>query len=706
MLGGQQANRTLGKLTLRPHQLTAVSRLLEVIASHRGALLADAVGLGKTYVALAVARELGSALVICPAALRAMWERAMKTAQVELPIVTIESLSRGRTIDVAVDLLIVDEAHHLRTPSTRRYATLARHARRSRVLLLSATPLHNSRRDLESVLALFAGSAVKNWKDAALARLIVRRDEALSGQELPAVSGPHSLETGVSDDCLDAILALPPAVPAADEGVAHALSTISLLHLWSSSRAALVASMRKRLARAVALRDAIAGGHLPTASELAAWAYDGETLQLAFPLFTPTRDVLDQAGLNAQLDLFAGSARKLLDLCRTTPDPDEARVALLRSLRARHDGSRIVAFSQYAHTITGLGRLMRDDPRVAIVTAAGARIASGSLPREEVLAQFNADAPFVRPVERIELLLTTDLLSEGIDLRGAAVIVHLDLPWNPARLEQRVGRTRRLGSRLREIHVYMLAPPAAAERLLELRRRLADKVKTARVIIGGSFDPFGGADNSESPVSDGEALRSRMRDWQIDGRPSDGNTAIGAARAHANGWIAAVIVHGMARLIGDLGAGVTDDARLLGSTLHQMGAAIPVDGSRWQEVSQSIAEWISARNATAGTERRSPAQRAVLDRLADTVARAPRHRRSAMIVAAQRTRATLANMRGIGAERVLAQLAHSPDDDASWLASVDAFDLQPTPDTLLQADRIVGVILLERIRDSADATPG
>lgn len=696
--GDRDVDPRLGELTLRPHQLTAVGRLLEIIESHRGALLADAVGLGKTYVALAVARAHRSAIVICPAALRGMWERAMKTAGVVRPIVSIEALSRGAVPDGAADLLIVDEAHHLRTPGTHRYDTVAHLARGARVLLLSATPLHNSRRDLTSVLALFAGSGICNWSDRAIARLIVRRDDAMAEQALPSISGPHALSPGDDRDCLDAILALPPAVPAADEGVAAALTTISLLHLWTSSRAALVASVRKRLARATALRDAVDAGHVPTASELTAWAYADGALQLAFPLFAPRDEPVDRHELTEQLDRFVDGANALLDRCRAGTDPDVLRVRLLRGMRERHSGERIVAFSQYAHTITGLGRLMRGDPGIAIVTASGARIASGSITREEVLGQFAADARPVHAAERIDLLLTTDLLSEGIDLRGASVVAHLDLPWNPARLEQRVGRSRRIGSRFETIHVYTFVPPTAAERLIALRRRLAEKVKVARDIIGGSFDPLGNAETSESAVGAGELLRQRMSGWLLS--VEDDATAgpsVAAARSASDGWIAGVITLGVPRLIGDIGGGVTDDIHEVSRALEQIRFATPVHAGRRREALASIRAWIAARDASAGVERQSAAARAVLDRLTETVARAPRHRRPATMAIAQRTRAAVAGAAGIGTERVLATLARSTDDDDAWLRSIDAFGALYAADapSLQSSDGIVAVILLE-----------
>src|SRR4029077_7705095 len=93
---------------------------------------------------------------------------------------------------------------------------------------------------------------------------------------------------------------------------------------------------------------------------------------------------------------------------------------------------------------------------------------------------------------------TTDVLSEGLNLQEASVVVHLDYPWNPARLDQRVGRVRRLGSppgvvpaRVRRlvsrhgvVTVYALAPPASAERLLRIDERLRDKLRVAQRTIG------------------------------------------------------------------------------------------------------------------------------------------------------------------------------------------------------------------------------
>ena len=689
LAGTTRVNCRLGSLTLRPHQRTAVARLLEIMAQHRGALLADAVGLGKTYVALTIAREHARPLVICPAALRPMWERAMSTAALRFPVMSIESLARGDRPSVDPDVIIVDEAHHLRTPSTRRYEALASLASRARLLLLSATPLHNSRRDLTTVLALFLGSDVHAWSDRDLARVIVRRDETSADQRLPPLIGPHALSPGADDDCLDGICALPAAVPAADQGTAAALTTISMVHLWASSRAALLASLRKRRARAVALTEAIASGRLPTSADLSAWQYVDESLQLAFPFcVSGVEHPIDATEVARRLDEYIRAVSGLIAACQRSPDPDQARALLLRTLRATHQGARIVAFSQYARTVAALGHLLRAEPGVAVVTASGARIASGPIRRQEILAQFAGDAPFTPVVERVDLLLSTDLLSEGVDLRGASVVVHIDLPWNPARLEQRVGRARRLGSTHEAIHVYTFVPPAAAERMLALERRLVSKLRIAHGIVGAvapSAFSRGKADEIpvDSPVAAAESLRARLMHWLDPAtRRESTEPVVAAAIGPCLGWLAVVHVDGLPRLIHSINGAIGEDPATFARLAGQLGTARPADEAVLAAAVAEVHRWVASRQLVAdiGISPAYPsAKRAVLDRLMQSLARAPRHRRTVLLAAVHRARDRVSNVAGVGAERILAELARSVADDEAWIHSVETFGALHTP---------------------------
>src|SRR5262249_15833486 len=139
-------------------------------------------------------------------------------------------------------------------------------------------------------------------------------------------------------------------------------------------------------------------------------------------------------------------------------------------------------------TVSVLRAKLARERGLATLTASGARVSGGRIPRDAVLAQFT---PLAREFEvatpaseRIDLLITTDLLSEGLNLQEASGIVHLDLPWNPGGRDQRVGRGLRLGSRHERVTVYAIAPPASAERLLRIETRLREKLAVAQRTVG------------------------------------------------------------------------------------------------------------------------------------------------------------------------------------------------------------------------------
>ena len=88
------ADQTLGAIALRPHQVEAIRRLYAALNEHGGALLSDAPGLGKTYTALAIARSLGDAMVVAPAALKGQWHRSAMRAGVRIAWCSLETLSR------------------------------------------------------------------------------------------------------------------------------------------------------------------------------------------------------------------------------------------------------------------------------------------------------------------------------------------------------------------------------------------------------------------------------------------------------------------------------------------------------------------------------------------------------------------------------------------------------------------------------------
>lgn len=697
----------VGAITLRPHQLEAGNRLVAMIRAAGGAMLAEPVGLGKTYTALFVAKQLGSAPIVIaiPASLHETWAVALADCGIDAELITHEALSRSARPRAKAGLVIVDESHRLRNPATRRYAALADMCARSRVLLVTATPIQNAFDDLAVQLALFLGRAVWTLSDADVARHIVR-GASLDASSTPRVSGPHMVSLGVEDDCLEQLVALPPAVPAADESTAGALLLYSLVHQWTSSRAALVAALERRVARAIALSSALETGRRPTRAELTAWNWSGEALQLAFPeLIVPSSDsrAEDVAAFLPAVQRHHEAVDALLQHLRRGPNPDDARAAALDEVRRRHSSERVIAFCHYAETVRALWSRLGREPGVAALTGAGAVIASGRVSRESVLRQFTPGLGGARRAERIDMLIATDVLSEGLNLQEASVVVHLDYPWNPARLDQRIGRVRRLGSRHRVVTVYALSPPASAERLLRVGERLREKLRLAERTVGvaGHILPsallpgaechggvWAASSNRRGAAEEASDLRARLRHWfGGDARTSSpgltelefGSTPVVAAvESNIDGFLALVFDDGEPELVADIGGGIHATARTLLTALDAVkNHSSSIDEPSIRATIQRIEQWLDIRRGDATVDFRraanSPARRSALARVARAVSRIPRHRRALIAPLASVARSVATAPLAEGAERVLDSLVRSDLADEAWLRSMVAF---------------------------------
>jgi superfamily II DNA or RNA helicase len=703
----------LGAITLRPHQREAVERLRQALADHGGALLADDVGLGKTYVATALAREYECVLVVAPAALRDMWVGALRAAEVRAEFTTYTALGRGSGPAGPFNLVVLDEAHHARTPGTQRYAHLATLASGARILLLSATPIHNSRADLAALLALFLGARAWNMDDDALARHVVRRERSdVAGIALPDVAAERWLRVGDDDALLRAIVELPPPLPPSDAGDGGALLTWTLVRQWASSNGALSGALRRRLARAAVLDAALADGRHLTRVELGRWACGDDTVQLALPgLFAA--DVPEPAPLRATLAAHEQALRALLERVRRSDWTDVERARLLRELRSSHPGEKIVAFTQFVDTARTLFRHLRTDAGVAALTGRGAQVAGGALTRREAIARFAPQAAGTAPpraAERIDLLITTDLLSEGVNLHDASVVVHLDLPWTPARLEQRVGRSRRMGARHARTTVYAFAPPASSELLLHVEERLRAKLRAVGQLVavgagilpasveserargrtrcddGAVRAPSASASRASTATESPSATRRRelvlraLARWHAkyedDPAPAAGTPIAAVVRAPCAGMLALVRDadgHHLLAALDDVALSDDPDIVLQAVRLAD-GERAPADGRSLRRAFECVNLWIARRSAmvAAGVALplHAPARQRAMRRIAAITSRAPSHRRPILAPLATRARRAITAPYGIGAERALEELVSAEMPDDAWLRAV------------------------------------
>ena len=494
---------TLGRIVLRDAQRDAVRRLRLALAEFGGALLADEPGLGKTYVALALARDAAArgTLVVAPAALRSMWADAAERADTPVMFVSFESLSRSAFAAHAA-FVIVDEAHHAANPAAQRYDRLARLCAGARTLLVSATPARNRRTEIDALLALVVGPRAATLSDAQRGRIIVKRT-ATAGDR-PALVRVRARRSPGRLKLADEIASLPPPLPVVDGLSAAPLVQVGLARCWASSLAALAGALRRREQRGRAMLDALAIGALPSRAELRHWALGDDATQLAFPELVATT-VVEPAALRHVLHAHLDALRALQDRASPTVHADtRARADWLRDIRARHPGAIVIAFTGFAATAESLWHELRNDTGVALLTGRHARTASGPRARDDVLRALGGDV--ARAVsDRITLVVATDVLSEGVNLQGASVIVHLDQPWTPAALEQRAGRAARIGSHHARVVEYTMRPPRDATSLLRLDDRMARKRTVQRRA-------------TEDAVAT-ERLRSLVRGWRARENP-------------------------------------------------------------------------------------------------------------------------------------------------------------------------------------------
>ncbi len=481
---------------LYPHQVAAAHRLAGILATFRGALLADEVGLGKTYVSLAIATRYRRVVALVPAALASQWARTARSCGLRIPIVSHEALSRGRRM-ARTDLVIVDEAHRFRNPLTRRYDRLARDVRNAHVLLVSATPVVNSPRDLVCLLRLFLPDhglavlglaslekAVAAHDHAAIVRaaatlVVARSHRSLTLPDvlrMPSVQdGPVTRTPAVAPDLLPRVIRAIDRLEFPSFGASPAahLLRAHLYHRLGSSTAALRQTLRRHV------------GYLDRADSAARCGVD-LSRQASRTMFGPGDDLQFELSMlssgpvaSIPTDALARERARVLHLIRVLPSGKHKspKFQRLERLLAERSDRKTIVFVSARATALDLARQLKWY-ELAVVAGGCAWIASGRIPVDAALALF---APKARRAAepskntRVAVLIATDLVSEGLDLQDADGIVHFDLPWSPLRLAQRVGRVARLGSNHATAHVYWFAPPPLIETRLQSELRLARK---------------------------------------------------------------------------------------------------------------------------------------------------------------------------------------------------------------------------------------
>jgi superfamily II DNA or RNA helicase len=481
---------------LLPHQLEPA--LAVVRHGARRLLLADAVGLGKTIEAGLVLAELRArsaldcVLVLAPPGLCDQWcaelagRFGMETVVADagwlrslrpvlpasinpwsVPGVRVASLDFAkrpevrRSIErVPWDAVIVDEAHIAAGDSERRAAAHAFAARARFVLLLTATP-HSG--DHQAFHALCGIGALSGDDPVCM----FRRNREEAGISRKRRVHLHRIEPAATERAvrrqLDDYIRTVWARRTGPEGRDARLAMIVLLKRSLSGMGPLHRSLVARLER-LGVAPEPADVQLPLL-----WDEDDEA-------DAEPAGVLGASGFDSEHE-----ERRVLcvlaDNAAAAAAHDSKQRALIGILRRVREPA--IVFTEYRDTLEALRG----------VAGADTVVLHGAMDRFEraaAVGRFNGGGARV--------LLATDAAGEGLNLQPRCrLVINLELPWNPMRLEQRIGRVDRIGQH-RTVHAINLVASGTAEP--DILARLARRLDRARTAVGAIEDVLGPNDES------------------------------------------------------------------------------------------------------------------------------------------------------------------------------------------------------------------
>ncbi|MCK9452944.1 MAG: phospholipase D-like domain-containing protein [Bacteroidales bacterium] len=143
--------------------------------------------------------------------------------------------------------------------------------------------------------------------------------------------------------------------------------------------------------------------------------------------------------------------------------------------------SKLVVFSESKETTHYLFRELPKHVDYRILT-----IDSKTRKDKMPLVRSNFDANFLKNEQRddYDIVISTEVLAEGVNLHRSNVIVNYDTPWNSTRLMQRIGRVNRIGSTANEVHVYNFYPTSKVNSDIELEKKAIMKLQAFHAALG------------------------------------------------------------------------------------------------------------------------------------------------------------------------------------------------------------------------------
>lgn len=579
-------------IDLSEFQDDAVKKARRILARHDGVIIADSVGMGKTWIGKKLLEDSAyfmrqQALVICPAALRPMWQRELQASNLPAQVLTQESLGQA-SFDYrpysGASVILIDEAHNFRNRNAQRYENLERllatnnrrgvDNSRRKLILLTATPITNDLFDLYNIIALFTGGdrsyfsgtgigdLYRYFLDARrerttgestaslfnlLEEIVIRRTRPFIRRAYPnatiqgkKISWPerrlktlrYNLEAtyiGIYDDIVRQIerLNLAPynlesfkrqgvALDDLELGRQEALVGIfksRYLKRFESSVEAFRITVRRALEFLKTFDSYVREGKVLDSSSfqkalrMIDTEDDEDTVVVANEDDNPTSRATEidvSAEARAIIDELPPLDPKHYDLRRLgdalqkdiealtdiwyriksiSPNQDAKLKHIKETLVGDLRGKKVLIFTYYRDTARYLFRQLVSDPDW--LEQAGQpvikRVDGGVENRRRVrlvqrFAPVASGFDLTEDEQEIQIIVATDVLSEGQNLQDCGLLINYDLHWSPTRMVQRAGRVDRIGSPFETLWIYNMFPEEGLERLLGLVETLSNKI--------------------------------------------------------------------------------------------------------------------------------------------------------------------------------------------------------------------------------------
>jgi superfamily II DNA/RNA helicase len=551
------------------YQEEAVLTAKNTLEAYGGVFLSDVVGLGKTYMSALLARELdGRSLVIAPPSLLddknpGSWPNVFHDFGVRGHYcVSLGKLDDLLKRDISkYKNVFVDESHRFRTESTQSFEKLAQICRGKRVILVSATPLNNTPRDILSQIKLFQNAKkstipnqanleaffaslerklrgldrkrdreeyfktvqanAKETREKILKYLMVRRtrneikkyyEGDLKGQGLkfPEVSDPEPLyykfRKSESEKFIETLRLITGPFKYArykpleyytgrsDEGELQSQKNLAkfmmilLVKRLESSFFAFGNTLTRFIDSYERVIREYRNGYVYVSKKHIQKVFqfldenDPESIERLIE-----EEKAERFGAQNFQPSFINDLRSDLKILKTIQemwegvrrDPKWNAFKEVFENVARFRKRKVIIFTESKETAEYLADRIANEIDKKVILFTGS---SHKGTRETILANFDPRA--FQPKDDYRILVTTEVLSEGVSLHRANIVVNYDIPWNPTRLMQRVGRVNRVDTDFERIHTYNFFPTDESEDAIKLRASAEAKIEAFIEMLG------------------------------------------------------------------------------------------------------------------------------------------------------------------------------------------------------------------------------